>query len=77
MWSPVHPTSQQIPPPSAKSGRSSTHGATIFGKSLVIKGDMSGSEPLQIEGRVEGSIAILLIAAYLIMRALVLLFFRR
>ena len=30
---------------------------TIFGKSLVIKGEVSGSEPLQIEGRVEGSIA--------------------
>lgn len=29
----------------------------IIGKSLVIKGEVSGSEPLQIEGRVEGSIA--------------------
>jgi len=30
---------------------------SIFSKSLVIKGEVSGSEPLQIEGRVEGSIA--------------------
>ena len=30
---------------------------SIFGKSIVIKGEVSGSEPLQIEGRVEGSIA--------------------
>jgi cytoskeletal protein CcmA (bactofilin family) len=30
---------------------------SILGKSLVIKGEVGGSEPLQIEGRVEGSIA--------------------
>jgi len=30
---------------------------TIIGKTLVIKGEVSGAEPLQIEGRVEGSIA--------------------
>ena len=29
----------------------------IIGKSLVIKGEVEGSEPLQIEGRVEGSLA--------------------
>jgi cytoskeletal protein CcmA (bactofilin family) len=31
---------------------------STFSKSLVIKGEVSGSEPLQIEGRVEGSIAL-------------------
>ena len=30
---------------------------TIIGKTLVIKGEVSGAEPLQIEGRLEGSIA--------------------
>ena len=29
----------------------------IIGKTIVIKGEVSGAEPLQIEGRVEGSIA--------------------
>jgi cytoskeletal protein CcmA (bactofilin family) len=32
-------------------------GSTYIGKSLVIKGEVSGSEPLHIEGRVEGPIA--------------------
>ena len=51
MWSAVSPASQQVPP-APNVARSA-----IFGKSLVIKGEVSGSEPLQIEGRVEGSIA--------------------
>jgi cytoskeletal protein CcmA (bactofilin family) len=50
MWSPVNPASQGGPP------APNVARTTIFGKSLVIKGEVSGSEPLQIEGRIEGSI---------------------
>ena len=41
--------------PSTKPVTSSSDGGTI-GKSLVIKGEVSGSESLYIDGRVEGSI---------------------
>lgn len=34
----------------------SPNGGTYIGKTLLIKGEVSGSEPLYIEGRVEGSI---------------------
>jgi len=34
----------------------SPNGGTYLGKSLLIKGEVSGSEPLHIDGRVEGSI---------------------
>lgn len=37
--------------------RSTAEQATI-GRSLVIKGELSGSEPLYIDGRVEGTIAL-------------------
>ena len=50
MWSPVSPASQGGPP-APEVART-----TVFSKSLVIKGEVSGSEPLQIEGRIEGSI---------------------
>jgi len=36
----------------------SPNGGTYIGKSLLIKGEVSGSEPLHIEGRVEGSISL-------------------
>lgn len=38
------------------SGLVTDHGVAIVGKSLVIKGDLIGSESLWIEGKVEGSI---------------------
>jgi cytoskeletal protein CcmA (bactofilin family) len=41
--------------PPAKPVTSSSDGGTI-GKSLVIKGEVSGSESLYIDGRIEGSI---------------------
>jgi cytoskeletal protein CcmA (bactofilin family) len=31
---------------------------TYIGKSLIIKGEISGSEPIHIEGRIEGSISL-------------------
>lgn len=34
------------------------NGGTYIGKSLLIKGEVSGSEPLHIEGRIEGSISL-------------------
>jgi cytoskeletal protein CcmA (bactofilin family) len=44
-------------PPTANSvpydGRS-----TYIGKSLLIKGEVSGSEPIHVEGRIEGSISL-------------------
>ena len=70
MWSPSRPTS--IPPqatqepeavptyrsaaPVAKD-RLSSDGTTYIGKSLVIKGELSGSEPIHIDGRIEGPIS--------------------
>ena len=61
------PLSQQAPPiplattpvasvePVQRNGRSETHMVNI-GKSVVIKGDLRGSEDLMIEGQVEGTI---------------------
>jgi cytoskeletal protein CcmA (bactofilin family) len=56
---PVRPTpqgasSETVKAPAARSGR-----ATI-GPSIVIKGEVSGSEDLLIQGRVEGSVALAL-----------------
>ena len=33
-------------------------GSTYIGKSLIIKGEVSGSEPIHIEGRIEGPISL-------------------
>ncbi|MFL6439807.1 MAG: polymer-forming cytoskeletal protein [Terriglobales bacterium] len=71
MWSPSRPTngpSQTTTPEPTKSSQSQSgaaaatnrphnDGSTYIGKSLIIKGEISGSEPLHIEGRVEGPIA--------------------
>ena len=71
MWSPSRPTSTPPQPSTSEPANSSPSrssaaapsnqpykdGSTYIGKSLVIKGEVSGSEPLHIEGRVEGPIA--------------------
>jgi cytoskeletal protein CcmA (bactofilin family) len=36
-----------------------SHGTTIVGKSLLVKGEISGNEALVVEGEVEGSITLL------------------
>jgi len=48
-------TEAPVPRPVASTSTSSADQATI-GKSLVIKGEVTGSEALYIDGRVEGSI---------------------
>jgi cytoskeletal protein CcmA (bactofilin family) len=47
--------SVEAPRPAAPIGRSETHMVNI-GKSIVIKGDLQGSEDLTIEGQVQGTI---------------------
>ena len=49
------PTSSAAPAPRSVASSSTADQATI-GKSLVIKGEVTGSESLYIDGRVEGSI---------------------
>ena len=49
------PTSSSTPAPRPVASSSTADQATI-GKSLVIKGEVTGSESLYIDGRVEGSI---------------------
>ena len=71
MWSPR--SSSTPTQPSAEAGTNSAlsrsngaalpasrqynEGSTYIGKTLVIKGEMSGSEPIHIEGRIEGPIS--------------------
>ena len=55
------PTTPTMSEPSTAAPRPATTGATTadqatIGKSLVIKGEVTGSESLYIDGRVEGSI---------------------
>jgi cytoskeletal protein CcmA (bactofilin family) len=70
MWSPSRPTSSASQPSTPEPANSALSraaagpniqpykdGSTYIGKSLIIKGEVSGSEPLHIEGRVEGPIA--------------------
>jgi len=45
-----------MPRPSATSGAAATGEQATIGKSLVIKGEISGSETLYIDGNVEGSV---------------------
>ena len=45
-----------VPRPVAASASASTADQATIGKSLVIKGEVTGSESLYIDGRVEGSI---------------------
>jgi cytoskeletal protein CcmA (bactofilin family) len=53
--SPVTPTTSEAPAAPRAVSASTADQATI-GKSLVIKGEVTGSESLYIDGRVEGSI---------------------
>ncbi len=39
-------------------GAAFPNGRTYIGRSLLIKGEVSGSEPLHLEGRIEGSISL-------------------
>ena len=48
-------STQRLPPAPAQQSASTGEQATI-GKSLVIKGEVTGSESLYIDGKVEGSI---------------------
>ena len=71
MWSPSRGTNNP-PQPSATPQNSSVpsqstamlnsrqhnEGSTYIGKSLVIKGEVSGSEAVHIEGRIEGPISL-------------------
>lgn len=70
MWSPSRPNNNSPQPspqesPSASAPRNSApsiqpykDGGTYIGKSIVIKGDLSGDEPIQIDGRIEGPISL-------------------
>jgi cytoskeletal protein CcmA (bactofilin family) len=49
-------TSASEPAPAPRAAVSSTADQATIGKSLVIKGEVTGSESLYIDGRVEGSI---------------------
>src|SRR5437660_1452999 len=72
MWSPSRPNGSPSQPsapepkptsttvssaPAVKSPRSDEQ-ITYIGKSLVIKGEISGSEPIHIEGKIEGPISL-------------------
>ena len=72
MWSPSRPNGSPSQPsapepkptsttvssaPAVKSPRSDER-ITYIGKSLVIKGEVSGSEPIHIEGKIEGPISL-------------------
>lgn len=72
MWSPSRPNGSpsqpSVPEPKTAPGTGSTASAvtrprsdepiTYIGKSLVIKGEVSGSEPIHIEGKIEGPISL-------------------
>ena len=50
------PAAEPVSPPRPASPPLSTQEQATLGKSLVIKGEVTGSESLYIDGRVEGSI---------------------
>ncbi len=52
----VNPMSEPTPVSAARNAALNTQEQATIGKSLVIKGEVSGSESLYIDGRVEGSI---------------------
>lgn len=70
MWSPSRPnnnspqpspqesTSQGAPRSTAPSIQPFKDAGTYIGKSIVIKGELSGDEPIQIDGRIEGPISL-------------------
>ncbi|MFB3918230.1 MAG: polymer-forming cytoskeletal protein [Terriglobales bacterium] len=54
--SPVVPTAEPTPASAPRNATLNSQDQATIGKSLVIKGEVSGSESLYIDGRVEGSI---------------------
>ncbi|HEU5234562.1 MAG TPA: polymer-forming cytoskeletal protein [Terriglobales bacterium] len=50
------PTSEPTPAPANRNAVLNTQEQATIGKSLVIKGEVTGSESLYIDGKVEGSI---------------------
>jgi len=54
--SPAAPVLQQEAARPAEATRQQERGTVNIGKSVIIKGDLSGSEDLTIEGQVEGKI---------------------
>jgi cytoskeletal protein CcmA (bactofilin family) len=50
------PVRQMRPPNAAKTNSSLSGVQSIIGKSLIIKGEITGSESIHIEGKVEGTI---------------------
>ncbi len=54
-FTPAAPDAPPVPRPAASAPLNTQEQATL-GKSLVIKGEVTGSESLYIDGRVEGSI---------------------
>jgi len=70
MWSPSR-SNDNSPQPSPQESHSTSaprsnapsiqpykDGGTYIGKSIIIKGELSGDEPIQIDGRVEGPISL-------------------
>jgi cytoskeletal protein CcmA (bactofilin family) len=53
---PSVPAPEPTPVPAPRNATVNTQDQATIGKSLVIKGEVSGSESLYIDGRVEGSI---------------------
>ncbi len=53
---PATPSAVTEPAPAPRPAATSTADQATIGKSLVIKGEVTGSESLYIDGRVEGSI---------------------
>jgi cytoskeletal protein CcmA (bactofilin family) len=53
---PTSPVSEPIPAPANRNAVLNTQEQATIGKSLVIKGEVTGSESLYIDGKVEGSI---------------------
>jgi cytoskeletal protein CcmA (bactofilin family) len=53
---PNMPTTEPMPATAPRTGSVNSAEQATIGKSLVIKGEVSGSESLYIDGRVEGSI---------------------
>jgi len=56
MWTPNDSSSQQ--PPRNEPQAPAAGQTAYIGKSLRIKGELSGSEPIHIDGRIEGSISV-------------------
>jgi cytoskeletal protein CcmA (bactofilin family) len=56
--SPTTPTTEPNPASAPRNANINSNEQATIGKSLVIKGEVSGSESLYIDGRVEGSISL-------------------